>query len=282
MSDFELPVFKAHPHAIGKLMSRPTGLITDKQKAELARLDGKEKDDTITEKQRLTLADLREKAKNQPKLSQTAITFLNHWYIEQRFGRKREFTNKWTEKGLAVEDEAIELYSRVSGRDFIKKNETEFENEYICGTPDVVCDIIVDVKSSWDLFTFPMFLDECENTDYEWQLQGYMDLREKDGAELAYCLIDTPMELILKELNRIKWNSVNLPTTAEGETELEEEVTLNMTFSDLPEELRVKRFYIERDQDAIDRIHEKVRHCREYLEQIHNNLEMISELSPEK
>jgi len=204
------------------------------------------------------------KAREAGELSETTKSYLQEWFIEQQFGRKREFSNKFTEKGIEVEDEAIDLYSEVSDRPFLKKNEDHYDNEYCTGTPDVITDIVVDVKSSWDVFTFPMFGEEVDNKLYWWQLQGYMWLTDKNQAELAYCLVDTPPELIHKEMNRVQWNSVGT-LTEEQEAVLQDELEKNMTFSDIPKNLRVKTFLVERDNEAIDRIKARVIECREYV-----------------
>ncbi len=218
------------------------------------------------------MADPRtKKDKEAGNLSATAKTYLRNWYIEDQFSRKKEFTNKFLEKGIAVEDEAIALYSKISGKEFLKKNEKELANDYCTGTPDVITDIVVDVKSSWDIFTFPLFDEELKNKDYWWQLQGYMWLTDKKEAELAYCLVDTPEALIIKQINTEKWNAVGT-LSPEEETALEEAVYQNMTFDDIPEKLRVKTFAVHRDDEAIEQIKQRVEKSREFLAEIHNKL----------
>ncbi len=44
--------------------------------------------------------------------------------------------------------------------------------------------------------TFPWFETEIPNKDYYFQLQGYLWLTNKTEAVLAYCLIDTPLEIV--------------------------------------------------------------------------------------
>jgi len=205
-------------------------------------------------------------------LSQTAKTYLETWYKETMFCRKKEFTNKFLEKGIAVEDEAIELYSFISGNDFLVKNEKEYSNDYCTGTPDVVLpDLVVDVKSSWDLFTFPMFSKDIDNKMYWWQLQGYMWLTDRKYSELAYCLVNTPQDLILKEMNRLKWNSVGV-LSEEEDNRLQELLEKNMTFSDIDKRNRVRIFKIQRDEEVLSQIQERVIQCREYISLIHNQL----------
>ncbi len=63
----------------------------------------------------------------------------------------------------------------------VSENEERITNEYITGVPDVNTDVLIDVKSSWDAFTFfeKVVEDELKNKDYYYQLQGYMWLTDK-------------------------------------------------------------------------------------------------------
>ena len=263
-----MKLFKARCSALGHVMTDAKGsVITEKQLVTLDQLSEKKLTKGLTDKQEITLEELVYKRDKPPVLSETAKTYLRGWFIEQQFGRVKEFTNKFLEKGISVEDEAIELYSRVTARKFIKKNEESFENAVLTGTPDIVMDIVTDIKSSWDIFTFPMFQEGPESSLYWWQLQGYMWLTDKPSAELAYCLVDTPEELILKETNRAEWNAVGV-LSDEDKTKLHELAEKNMTFSDIDEKIRVKTFEIPRDDNAIAKIEQRVEMCRDYIAEL--------------
>src|SRR5688572_14682194 len=141
-------------------------------------------------------------------LSETTKTYLRQLFREIKYDRKKEITTKYMEKGLMVEEDAITLYSLVKKR-FFKKNEERVKNDYLCGTPDLFigesieqAKEIIDIKSSWDLFTFPFPSDKI-NKDYFYQLQGYMFLTGAEKATLVYCLIDTPLTLINDEKRKL-------------------------------------------------------------------------------
>ena len=92
-----------------------------------------------------------------------------------------------------MEDDAIEFASGVLDWGMVFKNEEARSNDYVVGTCDVVLsDRIPDIKSSWDQFTFPLFETKLPNSDYYWQLQGYMDLWNKPKAQIVYVLMDAP------------------------------------------------------------------------------------------
>ena len=88
-------------------------------------------------------------------LSETVKNYLLEHWIEENLGRITDVSNKFIEKGLAVEEDSITLLSQVTG-EFFKKNIDRFENDYLTGTPDIITEdgIIIDIKSSWSLLTF--------------------------------------------------------------------------------------------------------------------------------
>ena len=52
-------------------------------------------------------------------LSQTAKTYIQELVLEHKYGIKKEFSSRYTDKGLQCEDEAISLVNDVSGLGFI-------------------------------------------------------------------------------------------------------------------------------------------------------------------
>ena len=112
-------------------------------------------------------------------LSKTCKTYLQELAVEEMYGKRKEFSSRYTDKGNQVEDDGIKLCESVLDLGFMYKNEEHFENDYLTGTPDVNTDIILDVKSSWDATTFPFFAEDIPNRDYFFQLQGYIALTQK-------------------------------------------------------------------------------------------------------
>jgi hypothetical protein len=195
-------------------------------------------------------------------LSKTAQSCVKQMLKEEVLGVKRTFSNKYLDKGLIMEDEAIDLVaSRYQLDPFVTKNETHFANGYIQGTPDLIYgDAIRDIKCSWSIDTYPLFDDVIPNKDYYWQLMGYMALTGKRKAYLDYCLVDTPEYLIQRELDSMAYRmgaDEVLPAA-------EEEVRRNMTFGHIDTEIRVKTFEIEWDDQAWEAIQERIDECREW------------------
>jgi len=198
-------------------------------------------------------------------LSETAKTYIQDLFKEKELGISREFWSRYTDKGLQMEDEAIDFAGQVLGWDFVVKNEQGYENDWISGTPDVITKyLLADIKCSWDGNTFPLFDAELKNKDYFWQLQGYMWLTGLDQAELVYCLMDTPHQIVEDEVRRAHWKAGLI----DEDLDLREAVQSQHTFDHLPNNLRIKRFIVERNEDAIENIKEKVELAREYYEQL--------------
>lgn len=199
-------------------------------------------------------------------LSQTTKSYIKELVLEHKYGIRKEINSRYLDKGNMVENESIELTERVLDLDLIVKNESYFENEFICGTPDIIMgDTIIDVKSSWSAYTFPFFLDEeLPNKDYYYQLQGYMALTGATKGMVVYCLINTPEEIVLDEIRRTSWSRHELDVTEETEAEVRQQ----HEFDHIPEVNRVKAYHIERDEDVIHAIYDRVNECKIYYEEL--------------
>lgn len=192
-----------------------------------------------------SLADIMTEPKSKTEvLSAGAKTAIIQMAREFVYGYDSVVTSKYMTKGIECEDQSISLLNSVLFSDY-KKNTERKTNDWITGEADLVCeDCIRDIKTSWSLDTFPVLEEMCENKTYWWQMQAYMWLWEKPMAEICYCLIDTPEELIGYENRALHQVSHIAP------------------------ELRVTRWKIERDDDAIAKIAPKVEAARDYYHQI--------------
>ena len=198
-------------------------------------------------------------------LSETAKTYIQDYFKEKELGIAKEFWSRYTDKGLQMEDEAIDFASQVLDWGFVVKNTERYNNEWITGEPDVITKtLLADIKCSWDGTTFPLFDTELKNKDYFWQLQGYMWLTGLERAELVYCLMNTPHQIVEDEVRRAHWKAGLI----DEDLDLREAVQSQHNFDHLPNNLRVKRFIVEKDEEAIERIKEKVEIAREYYESL--------------
>jgi len=175
-------------------------------------------------------------------LSETTKTYIKEWLTEQIYGVKKEITSKYLTKGIELEYEAIEYLVANSDLPFFLKNDERFEDEYFCGTPDIVTDeFIIDIKCSWDCFTFPLFESEIPNKDYFYQLQIYMHLTGVKKAKLVYVLMNTPQELSYELVH---------------------------DYSGVEASKRIKTFEFDYDENVINDLIEKVKISRNYIKQL--------------
>ncbi|MGB0861304.1 MAG: hypothetical protein ACPGXZ_00220 [Saprospiraceae bacterium] len=198
-------------------------------------------------------------------LSKTAKSYIQDVVLEHKYGIKKEFSSRYTDKGNECEEDSITLANEVLNVGFIYKNEEHFENDYITGTPDVnTNEVLLDVKTSFDGTTFPFFEDEIPNKDYYYQLQGYMWLTGKEEALLVYCLTNTPEQIVEDEIRRVHWKEHKL----EESDEIRHFVEAKHNFDHIPLEKRVKVFKIQKDEAVIEAIKEKIELAREYYNKI--------------
>jgi hypothetical protein len=202
-------------------------------------------------------------------LSETAKSYIQDLFKERELGIYKEFSSRYTDKGLEMEDEAIQFASEVLNWDFVVKNETRFNNEWITGEPDINTDsLLADIKCSWNGTTFPLFDETLKNKDYYWQLQGYLMLTGHDTSELVYTLMNTPLQIVEDEIRRQHWK-LNL---IEEDLEVRDAVQKMHNFDHIPDELRVKRFIVQKDESAQQKIKDRVEVAREYYQQLKNRL----------
>jgi hypothetical protein len=194
-------------------------------------------------------------------IGQTALSYLENWVKSQVYDREKTIQSKYLTKGLEVEADIFQVAADYFGWVGAVKNEMHLQDDHLTGTPDIIMpQLIVDMKASWDCFTFPLFDTEPDKA-YWWQLQGYMALTGVRNARLVYVLHDAPVSLIEREA----WAWVRSQQEDELTEEIFEEFKAKMTYSHLPLNLRVKAFSFERDDDAIQAIRDRVELCREII-----------------
>lgn len=198
-------------------------------------------------------------------LSETAKSYIQDLFKERELGIYKEFSSRYTDKGLEMEDEAIQFASEVLNWDFVVKNEVRFNNEWLTGEPDINTDnLLADIKCSWSGSTFPLFDETLKNKDYYYQLQGYMMLTGHDTSELVYCLMNTPHQIVEDEVRRQHWK-LNL---IDEDLEVRQAVQEMHNFDQIPNNLRVKRFIVQKDEAVQEKIKERVEIAREYYNQL--------------
>ena len=208
------------------------------------------------------------KAKEAGELSETAKKALIKVYIQEYWGRRRDLTTKEIKKGNFQEPESIKLISYLDDKHYEKNDEVR-ENDWIIGTPDVVDDDIHDVKSSYDAESFmPMLIEPLEKL-YEYQMQGYMVLFNKQKAHVRRCLVSTPEEIVNQEKQWL-FNRMQVATEENPEYKIAAaNLEYNLIFDDIPPEERCITHTVTRNEEIIAQIPSKVQKAREFLQFLH-------------
>jgi hypothetical protein len=201
-------------------------------------------------------------------LSKTAQKHLIEVYIAEKYGRKRDIQTKQMKKGIEAEQDSIDLLSMYLKLPF-SKNEERFKNDFITGLPDIINgDTIIDIKSSYDLWTFLGNIPDKLDNLYYWQMQSYMWLTGTRNATIAYCLVNTPESIIQQEkyylLKKMDVISEESPEFIKEAMKIE----FNMTFDDILINERILTFNVNRSEDDILRIENKVLKARTFLQEL--------------
>jgi hypothetical protein len=153
-------------------------------------------------------------------------------------------------KGTDWEHEGIKLLNDVRFTNKYVKNNLRVENDYMSGCCDIITDdLIIDIKSSWSLETFPATPSEGQNSDYEWQGRAYMWLYDRPSFELVYTMHTTHDDLLTE------WDNLSIHRV-----------------NHIPAHHRVTVLRYERDTAIEEQIKERLIACSEYYAQYVNEL----------
>ena len=252
-----METFRARPSSLALIMGDLVQGITDKQEETLAIYIKRDNDfkDGVPKVKPLTKIQsddmnkwLLQKAEP-PKLPSTCTSYLKSWYNAKMYGDAREVWTKEIQKGIMMENTAISMVEEVNGLPWTEKNEETFENEWLVGTPDVILPTsIVDTKCPYDSTTFSESINNQLSDLYWWQMQGYMWLCDKQYANVAFCLVNTPAEL----------------------TSNRKEIC----YDDIPVKYRYHSKRVDRT-DISKLVEDRVTMCREWLQAWHMTQELL-------
>lgn len=221
------------------------------------------------------LKGLMAKGTNGALFGKTALKIIQEAVLMNKYNiMPEERTSKYTEKGIFNEKEGIKMAIEYYGwfdvdPDAIK---IRISNDYLSGEPDVNTSILADIKCPFSAKTFPFF--EVDPPDYEWQLQGYMDLTGKNQAELIYCLTNTPEHVILDEIQKTTYRMLTREeysdmTFSEIECIADQFIRNQSKYDHIPLANRIKKFIVLRDDEKIKKIHQRIEDARLVYDEIY-------------
>jgi hypothetical protein len=182
-------------------------------------------------------------------LSQGAKTYIRQVAKQDFFQYRVELDNKYINKGKDQEQDSIDLLNAVRFTNY-QKNDVRIEDEYMTGECDILADDrVIDVKTSWNLETWPATPGEAHDNEYEWQGRAYLMLYEREIFELVFCMVTTKDEF----LNQ--WEQIDLHRV-----------------DHIAPEKRITSVIYERDLEKEELIREKLIFANEYYSQYINQL----------
>lgn len=185
-------MLKFHPSSLGLIMT--DAISIDKSLLPAALLE-------VAAKARKTDADKELLAPyKEMSLSAGAKTYLGKLAKQFVYSYNKVVETKYMDKGLACEDEAIDMINRLRFESYTKNTERR-EDEFLTGECDIYVPGVktIDTKVSWDLDTFPALSEDCHDSLYEWQGRAYMRLWDVPEHEACFVMLNTPDELIRYE-----------------------------------------------------------------------------------
>lgn len=205
-----------------------------------------------------------------PELSETAKRFVRETVISAMTKARKEIKSKYLEKGLLVEDDSISLLSDIDNNFYIKNFERK-SDDYFTGECDISeMDVIQDVKSSWDIFTF--YEAEWKQLYYA-QGQVYMRLWGANEFWLRYCLVNKPYAMYRKEIDALEFKYGNSEVSFDKSPNYHREydiINYNSLYSgdfalrQIPPEERVITFKCVKDDEYMKELIERVEMARKY------------------
>ncbi len=256
-----MKTFKLNASSAGNMMTGTIG-ITEKQKQTILDYELKPK---LTKIQSAKLQELRYKRDN-PELPATVKSLLKIWCQEQIYKARHNIHSKYLTKGTEVENEGIDLLNLILDSDYNKYEGAKLEDDYFKGYPDILPPkktYLRDIKSSWDVFSFPTFENELPDSKYAEQMQVYMHLTGRKKAYIDYVLINTPEDLVSSEAHFIARKNGTAVTQ-----DIYEFVLARHCFDDIDQYLRYKCYEINYDPDIIKELKFRIDLSRDYINSI--------------
>lgn len=185
-------MLKFHPSSLGLIMTDTISIDKSLLPVDLLEVAAKARK---TDADKELLAPYKEMS-----LSAGAKTYLGKLAKQFVYSYNKVVETKYMDKGLACEDEAIDMINRLRFESYTKNTERR-EDEFLTGECDIYVPGVktIDTKVSWDLDTFPALSEDCHDSLYEWQGRAYMRLWDVPEHEVCFVMLSTPDELIRYE-----------------------------------------------------------------------------------
>lgn len=234
------------------------------------------KEKPLTDRQRQELNSLLDKRDSTPEVSFSgaAQSYLLFLYRVRKYGRQYSMRGEVSDallKGLKKEKSAADLISEAYGINLFR-DKKQVKNDYLVGALDIMdgetvelSDKIYEIKNSYDLSTFLRSMNKPLDKRHYLQMQGYLGISGKKYGEICYCLTEHPEEVIQQQKDIIMAELCPDGIVSDKFEQYWEFVERKLRYSDIPAKERVFSHLVERDNEVIDKIYERVEDARIWL-----------------
>lgn len=259
---------------IGTIYSPPRTAITEKQLAELEDYQTRQK--LLTTRQYEKMQSLLEKRDNSHTLqfSATAISYLLFLYSVHKYGRRYILKSSLPAsmyKGLVKEKDAIQLVTDAFEIPLFR-DKRRMKNDRLAAQMDVfdapkieTSNRVYEIKNCSDLGSFfRQMKAPLKKNDYL-QMQGYLAVTDKEQGEIFYCLTEYPEQVIQEQRDILMVQMCPDGVVTQKFEEHWEFAERKMRYLDMPPRERVFSVLVERDDEVIRKIYDRVDEVREWL-----------------
>jgi hypothetical protein len=209
----------------------------------------------------------RRRKTREVKLSDSCKNYLRSLYLSQRYGNRYSFLGgvgiQQMVRGIKQEDWAVKMLSEFRNKEYFR-DKKRLRDTHLIGSVDVLdsksiltASRIVEIKTKETIGEFNKRIGVPLEDSHFLQMQGYINLANKEIGEVVYCLVPPSEDKIQeqKELfyelknNNKKWESVES----------------NIRFLDIPLNEKIISYKVERDKNVIDEIYQRVEVCRNWI-----------------
>lgn len=204
------------------------------------------------------------------------ISKLKDIYIKEKWGKELISVAKdyvpAVLNGTLSEPKSLSLVSELDGHEY-KVHKKLIKNKYLKGILDCYLgssvkriNKVMDIKTAASMQSLlALIKDEDTQSKYYWQIMGYLAITGADEGEVCHCLVSYSERIINDEINKFLQRTKNLGFDGEYIDAQIHRIKFNLTFDEIPVEQRIVRFRVERDEDAIKNIYDKVKFSRKWL-----------------
>jgi len=237
-----------------------------------------------TDKQQILYEKLLYKKENEGKIEDitgTGIGKLKDIYIKEKWDKQiinvaKDYVPAIL-NGTLSEHKSLALLSELEGIQY-KVHKKLIKNRYLKGILDCYIgksikniDKVTDIKTASSMQSLlSLIRDEETKSRYYWQIMGYLAITGASEGEVCHCLVSYSERIINDEINKFLQRTKNLGFDGDYIEQQIHRIKFNLTFDEIPIEQRIVRFKVERDEDAIKNIYEKVKFCRKWLNDFDN------------